>query len=153
MLAVGGIVGLIVAFRAAPILLGWLRTPSIPLGQLRAIRRSADPVSPVKAYYEWREGQWTQLAKGAAALGVTLLVAVTGASLDSAKTVRETTHANASEKTTSTHVSVTASYAVGLGILAAWAVAIGAWREARYVDDGFLADAARVSRLPGPNQP
>jgi hypothetical protein len=137
-----------------PRLVGWFRAPSLTIEELRAFRLLDDPTGPVRTYFEWREAQWSQLAKGLAAAGVTLLIALVGATLDSAKTVTERTQGgSAAAKVTTTEIPAedAASSAVAIGVL--WIAAAAAWSETQNVQRGYVADVARLAATKAPSAP
>ena len=145
---IGAAAVLIVSVVLAPRLLRWFRAPSLTIAELRAFRVLDNPAEPVKTFFDWRQAQWSQLAKGLGAAGVAVLLAVVGAGLDGAKTVTE--RSGTTVKETTTDVSTDGAAASGLAIGVLWLAALAAWAEAQTVQRGFVADAARATAFKEP---
>jgi hypothetical protein len=132
----GALVLLLAGLLARP-LQGWFATPSLSIHELRACRRLDEPTGPVKSFFEWREAQWTSLAKGLGAAGVTLLAALLAAQFSGSKNSLKVVPDAALRNN-----------AIAIG--AFWLAAVVAWYEAQLTQRGFIGDVARLMSIPEP---
>jgi hypothetical protein len=146
-----------------PPLASWWRAPRVALRDLRSIRKlqgDAPAPSPVTKLFEWREGQWSKLAGALGALGVTLLVALVGASLDaesasSEKKAKEPA-AQATPQPIPKHGKAAAAdsdgdedpqVVVSIVIGMSWLLATAAWQRARVVQNAYTGEVGRLMRI------
>lgn len=145
-------VAALVLILVEPRMAGWWRAPRIAMRDLRACRRLSDPTVPVTKFFEWRTSQWSKLAGGLAALGVTLLVALVGAHLDSDEVVEEkVVSADAQGESSTTTTTTTSSdgdaqVVVMILVGTTWVAAAFAWQRTRVAQNGYTQEVGRLMR-------
>jgi hypothetical protein len=146
LLLVALVVAVLVALRPHPF------PQSVTADQMNGFAR-IDPaarthgVDAMSTFYTWRQDQWRQLARGLAALAVTLIVALAGASLEGGKRVTEkTTPPTGGAQTTKVTTTESDTSPEVLALIAGLLiVGGGAWMRSRAMQREFSDDVARLT--------
>jgi hypothetical protein len=103
-------------------------------------------VDAISTFYTWRQDQWRQLARGLAALAVTLIVALASAGLEGGKSVTETTTPPTGGETKKVTTTESDTSPEVLAFIAGFLiVGSGAWMRARALQREFSDDVARLT--------